>query len=184
MVAGYLGLLWLSPLPAQEPKLRDTLKGHTGDVACVAFSPDGKMLASSGRLDMSVKLWDIATGKEMATLKGHTRDVSGVAFSPDGKLLASASTDKTIKLWDVSTGKEQMTLKGHTDMVRPVAFSPDGSTLASASQDKTIRSCPSPLRQTAKPWPREVRTSRFGCGTWRPGRIPLRSRDTRWWSGA
>src|SRR5947209_5603369 len=105
-----LGLL-LSPLSAGEPQLRDTLKGHTWIVTSVAFSPDGKTLAS-GRWDHTIKLWDAKTGKERATLKGHTSDVYSVAFSPDGKTLASASTDKTIKLWDAKTGKEQATITG------------------------------------------------------------------------
>ena len=99
---GCLGLLPLSPLSAQEPKLRDTLKGHTDGVNSVAFSPDGKMLASAG---LSITLWDVATGKEQATLKGHRGLVNCVAYSPDGKTLASGGEDKTIKLWDVATGK-------------------------------------------------------------------------------
>jgi WD40 repeat protein len=81
----------------------------------VAFSPDGKTLASAS-WDQTIKLWDVQTGKELATLKGHTGWVTSVAFSPDGKTLASAggerseessgSADRTIKLWDVQTGKE------------------------------------------------------------------------------
>jgi WD40 repeat protein len=104
----WLGLasLWLplSPLSAQEPKLRDTLKGHTSLVLSVAYSPDGKTLAS-GSKDQTIKLWDVTTGKEQATLKGHTDLVTSVAYSPDGKTLASGGGDQTIKLWDVATGK-------------------------------------------------------------------------------
>src|SRR5450755_3292857 len=85
---GYLGLL-LSPLAAQEPKLRDTLKGHTEGVYSVAFSPDGKTLASGSHPD--IKLWDVATRKEKAALKGHTDNARSVAFSSDGKTLASGS---------------------------------------------------------------------------------------------
>ncbi|MDZ8138591.1 MAG: hypothetical protein RM049_25340, partial [Nostoc sp. DedQUE04] len=66
----------------------------------VAFSPDGKTIASAS-LDNTVKLWDAATGKSISTLKGHSDRVSSVAFSPDGKTIASASYDKTVKLWKV-----------------------------------------------------------------------------------
>jgi WD40 repeat protein/tRNA A-37 threonylcarbamoyl transferase component Bud32 len=82
---------------------RASLKGHTGFVNSVAFSPDGKTLASAS-VDHTIKLWDIETGQERATLKGHTNSVRCVVFSPDGKTLASASNDGTIKLWeDVSS---------------------------------------------------------------------------------
>jgi WD40 repeat protein len=66
----------------------------------VAFSPDGKTIASAS-FDKTVKLWDAATGKEITTLKGHSSSVTSVAFSPDGKTIASASFDKTVKLWKV-----------------------------------------------------------------------------------
>src|SRR5262245_62401378 len=90
---------------AQEPKLRDTLVGHTDGVTSVAYSPDGKTLASGG-LDGTIKLWNVATSKEQATLSehkysGHRYWVYCVAFCPDGKALASGSERRTIKLWDV-----------------------------------------------------------------------------------
>ena len=114
-----------------------TLAGHEGLVNSVAFSPDGKTLAS-GSYDNTVKLWDVGSGKVIRTLTGHEDVyVYSVAFSPDGKTLASGSNDKTIKLWDVGSGKVIRTLAGHEDGVVSVAFSPDGKTLASGSMDKT-----------------------------------------------
>lgn len=115
-----------------------TLQGHSGSVMSVAFSADGKTLASGSR-DDTIKFWDVPTAKLQRTLTGHDGDVYCVAFSPDGAVLASASADKTVRLWDVHTGNLRGTLSGHEDVVRWVAFSPDRKILASGSEDKTLR---------------------------------------------
>jgi WD40 repeat protein len=115
-----------------------TLRGHTDWVTRVAFSPDGKRLAT-GCADQTVRLWDTATGRAIHILRGHTGPVRGVAFSPDGQTVASASDDRTVRIWDAQTGREIRALEGHTDAVYSVAFSPDGKLLASASDDETAK---------------------------------------------
>src|SRR5262249_48044376 len=99
---------------------------------------------ASGSNDMTVKLWDTATGSERATLKGHSKEVLCVAFSADGKTLATGSNDRTVKLWDVGTGTERTTLKGHAGWVSSVAFSPDGKTLASVGGGYDAQNKPLP----------------------------------------
>lgn len=116
------------------------LPGHSGGVESVAFSPDGRRLASTDA--ETLKLWDVASGKELAILRGHSVGgnlvVSSVAFSPDGNRLASGSWDKTVKLWDVASGEELATIKGHSGGVNSVVFSPDGSRLASSDNETVM----------------------------------------------
>ncbi|MFJ9736393.1 trypsin-like peptidase domain-containing protein [Streptomyces sp. NPDC101171] len=118
--------------------LRRRLVVHAREVYSVAFSPDGRTLAT-GSIDSTARLRDIATGKTRIILKGHRGPVWSVAFSPDGRTLATASQDRTVRIWDVSTGKTRTILKGHHNWVSWVVFSPDGHTLATASKDHTAR---------------------------------------------
>jgi WD40 repeat protein/predicted Ser/Thr protein kinase len=107
----------------------------------VAFSPDGRHLASSVMhlLGCEVRIWNVDTGKLVQTLRGGRLPIHGLAYSPDGRSLATGGWDGTVKLWDTSTGKEMATLRGHADIIQTVVFSPDGTSLASASWDGTVK---------------------------------------------
>ncbi|KAK3359697.1 beta transducin-like protein HET-E2C [Lasiosphaeria hispida] len=132
---------WISTAPAVEAEWNaclQTLEGHSSWVRSVAFSPDGRRLAS-GSDDNAIKIWDTASGRCLETLEGHSSWVWSVAFSPDGRRLASGSDDKAIKIWDMASGRCLETLEGHSSSVLSVAFSPDGRRLASGLGDKAIK---------------------------------------------
>lgn len=104
----------------------------------VAFSPDGRTLAV-GNKDGELKIYDLATCKELMSRKEHSNVIQSIAFAPDGKTFATGSNDKTIKIWDAVTGRVRETMSGHTHPILSVAFSPDGNTIASGGMDKTVK---------------------------------------------
>jgi WD40 repeat protein len=106
-------------------------------VTAVAFSPDGRLIAS-GCEDHMVRVWQIETRRLVRRLAGHSSVVTAVAFSPDGSVIASASNDRTVRLWDARSGQLLRTLRGHVYHVYAVAFDPQRRYLATASWDRTI----------------------------------------------
>jgi WD40 repeat protein len=118
------------------------LMGHRGQVNALAFSADGKTLASAAGepgLFGEAKLWDASEGKLLRTFEGHRDAIYAIAIAPDGKTLGTGSYDQKIKLWEIDTGKELHTLSAHNGAIFDLAFRPDGKILASASADRTVK---------------------------------------------
>ncbi len=126
---------------AATGRIMGLLKGHTSVILSLAFSLDGKYLASGqgGTSNPTVRIWDMDKKKQVHVLKGHKNEIYALAFSPDGKRLISGSDDHTLILWDTISGKQIATLTGHKDRVRYMSYDPKGRYIASGSWDNTIR---------------------------------------------
>jgi WD40 repeat protein len=117
---------------------KEAPKSATPLSACVAYSPDGKTLATGG-FDSPLCLWQATTGKEIFRLQGPVGTIGQVSFSPDGTILTCAGQDKIIHLWEPAARKKIGALRGHTAWIRSLAFSSDGRILATGDQDHEIR---------------------------------------------
>jgi WD40 repeat protein len=122
----------------EENPTSKILTGHAGWVRCIAFSPDGEVLASASS-DRTLKLWDYETGDCLRTYTGHQSSVYSIAFSSAGDLIVSGSGDRTVKLWDCYSNTCIKTLYGQTNEVCSVAVSSDNQTIACVSLDQTLR---------------------------------------------
>ncbi len=135
--------VWDLPSHSIAHQLRD----HKEFVYAVAFSPDGRWIASGG-WDKAIRLWDRSSGNLAHTLLGSRGFVRGLSFRPDSKQIISCGEDRGLRLWDVASGRLLASFHGHTGFVHCVAFSPDGTQAASGGMDGSIKLWPAAAPDT------------------------------------
>ncbi|KAG7265976.1 hypothetical protein CRUP_022681 [Coryphaenoides rupestris] len=124
-----------NPYGAETGKCLHTFRGHTAEIVCLAFDPQG-VLVATGSMDTTARLWDVEGGEEVATLTGHTAEVITVSFNTAGDLLLTGSFDHTVSLWEVASGRSH--IHGHTAEVITVSFNTAGDLLLTGSFDHTV----------------------------------------------
>ncbi|MGZ6366161.1 MAG: WD40 repeat domain-containing protein [Ktedonobacteraceae bacterium] len=129
-----------TPAPRRPGSVSYTYRGHTDRILTVAWSPNGKYIAS-GSLDKTAQIWASSQSEHFQPYiyRGHTGGVQTVTWSPDSNRVASGSIDKTIQIWDALNGEHAAIYTGHTDAVNTVAWSPNGTYIASGAADNTVR---------------------------------------------
>ena len=132
------GISWIHNTHDQKSSTLYTYGGHSFSVEAIAWSPNGKRIASAS-VDGTVQVWDALTGGHVFTYRGHSFSVEAIAWSPDGKRIASASSDGSVQVWMAATGERLLTYRGHTGPVKAVAWSPDSTRIASAGDDGTMQ---------------------------------------------
>src|SRR5579859_4290744 len=120
------------------PPQHFTYSGHSDYISAVAWSPDGKRIASASG-DHTAQVWDASNGGHVLTYRGHASDVLALAWSPNGQYIATGGLDATVQIWNAATGATVYTYRGHNDAVFDVAWSPEGQRIASASNDGTVQ---------------------------------------------
>jgi WD40 repeat protein len=162
LLSATLAVTLAGRVEGQQPVPRGTLRGHPTEVVALAFSPDGRMLVSGG-MDGTLRLWEVATGRQRRVLEGHTHGaVASVGFSPDGRTIASGGVDGLVRLWG-RDGKPLQALGGQFGIVHSVAFSPDGRRLAIGGDGPSGIADEDPRRGQLRIWATGEGTGRILC---------------------